>query len=203
MKTHIITATLFIAPLLMAQAPAITAKDRNVLVSQAESQIENLPSVKGRFVQIDPSGNSVNGTFYLWRPGKLRFEYDAPHPSLVVADGYNVKVQDKDMGTIDTYPISTTPLKLLLARDIDLKRNTKVTNIDRNQNTTAITMKDAKGEMDGTITLVFDKAMEKLLGWRIEDAQGQKTSVYLSGLQSVKPNPALFKLRERRNRRSR
>ena len=59
-------------------APALSAAD-NALVQKAVAHLQSLTSVKGRFTQTDPRGRTGGGDFYLKRPGKVRFAYDAPN----------------------------------------------------------------------------------------------------------------------------
>ena len=63
----------------------------------------------GDFVQIDPDGVLSEGRFFLRRPGRIRFEYNAPNPALVIADGFWVGVVDSGM-TRSTDTPSVRPL---------------------------------------------------------------------------------------------
>ena len=78
--------------------------------------LNTLQSVEGRFLQIAADGRSTQGTFYLKKPGRMRFEYQKPNPNLIVADGSTVAVQNSDLHTTDRYPLLNSPLRLLLAR---------------------------------------------------------------------------------------
>ncbi len=194
-KPLLTALALLTAPALMAQTAPLPKAEAQAVVTKFTNHIEALPATAGRFAQTNPDGQTVTGTFYLWRPGRLRFEYDN-QPLLVVADGHNVKVQDQEMGTLDTYPIGMTPLKLLLDKDIRLDTHAEITQVVQDKGTTLISAKDAKGEADGSITLRFDRKTQQLLGWVIRDGQGQLTTVQLSQLRTAKLDPDLFKLRE-------
>ena len=66
-------------------------------ITQAESYFTGLKTVKSRFVQTSADGSQTRGTFYLNRPGKLRFEYDPPSKDFVVADGLFIYFYDGEM----------------------------------------------------------------------------------------------------------
>lgn len=59
-------------------------------IKQAEEYLKNLKSARARFVQTTHDGTQLVGTFYLKRPGKLRFEYDDPIKDFVVSDRKSV-----------------------------------------------------------------------------------------------------------------
>ncbi|MBO0753159.1 MAG: outer-membrane lipoprotein carrier protein LolA, partial [Bradyrhizobiaceae bacterium] len=108
------------------------------LVQKVSAYLTALQSLVGDFVQIGPDGTQVIGKFYIQKPGKVRFEYAPPSPIDVVADGANVVVRDRDLSTQDKYPLSQTPLRYLLAEQIDLARDTNL--IAVSQDNTFITM---------------------------------------------------------------
>ena len=89
--------------------------------SSAPTPISTASStLAGDFVQIGGDGRRLAGKLYLQRPGKIRFEYDAPATIEVVADGSSVAVRDRKLATQDLYSIAQTPLKFLLRDRIDL-----------------------------------------------------------------------------------
>jgi len=49
-------------------------------------------SMTGEFVQFGPRGEQTGGKFFLQRPGKIRFNYEAPSTYRVISDGQSVIV---------------------------------------------------------------------------------------------------------------
>ena len=94
--------------------------DELAAVRKVTTYFNELRHIQGEFVQSGPGNFLTHGTFYLSKPGRLRFEYAAPNPILVVADGTYVIVKDRKLETADHYPISATPLKLVLADKVNL-----------------------------------------------------------------------------------
>ena len=77
-------------------------------------------TMTGDFIQFGPRGEQTGGKFFIARPGKLRFNYEAPSGFRVISDGKSVVIDNRRLNTMDLYPLSKTPLKLLLDDRIDL-----------------------------------------------------------------------------------
>ena len=75
------------------------------------SYLSSLQTLVGNFVQVGPDGSKTKGDFYIQKPGKVRFEYDAPTPIAIIADGSSLAVRDRKLATQDIYPLSQTPLR--------------------------------------------------------------------------------------------
>ena len=67
-------------------------------------------------MQFGPRGEQTGGKFYIQRPGKIRFNYEAPSGFRVISDGKSVVIDNRKLNTMDLYPLSKTPLKLLARR---------------------------------------------------------------------------------------
>ncbi len=193
------------------QRPASNAAftdPRNVPADLAriDSALNNTASFSGRFAQYASDGSFAQGTIYLRRPGKLRFEYDAPHPLLIVSDGVTLTQQDSVLETTDRVPLASTPLNFFLKENVNLANDTEVISLIKTFNETRVTARDGSGGIDGAITMVFDARTLALKEWVIEDSFGGETRVILSDLKyNERINPRLFILRDeqRRNRRER
>jgi outer membrane lipoprotein-sorting protein len=103
----------------------IPAVEDEEAIAQASAYLASLENMQGDFLQVGPDGSVTEGKFYLRRPGRMRFEYNAPENLLVVADGTWVAVKDS-AAPAQRYPIASTPLSLFLARDINLSENARV-----------------------------------------------------------------------------
>ena len=188
-------ALLLAAPALMLAGPALAlAPADQAMVDQAVAYLQGLPSAKGRFVQTDPRGSVSKGVIYMQRPGRARFEYDAPSSLLVVSDGKVVSVADKRLKTVNRYFLSQTPLKLFLADEIRLDRGVSVTRVNRLTDGFEITAQDRVGKTRGQIVLTFSDSPMQLLGWKITDARNAETQVRLISLvRATDLDPGLFR----------
>jgi outer membrane lipoprotein-sorting protein len=167
--------------------------------------MNNTGSFQGRFTQYGSDGSVAAGTVYILRPGRVRFEYDAPNPLLIVSDGVTLVQQDRALQTFDRVPLSATPLNYFLKENIRLQEDTEVIGFQKLQNEWRVTARDGSGQMAGAMTLVFDPNTLALRQWIIIDEFGGQTRVELSNLRyNDQIDPRLFILRdEREDRRDR
>jgi len=173
-------------------------------LARIDGALNNTHSFSGRFTQYGVDGTVSTGLIHLKRPGKMRFEYDAPNPLLIVSDGVTLTQIDKALETSDRVPLSATPLNFFLKENVRLERDTEVVSLIKTGTETKVTARDGSGEMDGDITMVFDARTLALKGWTIADSFGGNTRVLLSDLKyNQNINPRLFVLRDdnRRDRR--
>jgi outer membrane lipoprotein-sorting protein len=182
-------------PIVTAAAPTVVASSTQAakplgekeIVERANAYFNGITSLVGDFVQIGGEGRRLTGKLYLQRPGKIRFEYDAPATLEVIADGSSVAVRDRKLATQDLYSIGQTPLKFLLRERIDLGRDLKITEVAPENEGIRVSVED-KSTLGGTskITLYFDKDVKELTRWRIIDPQGFQTTVSLANLERNK-----------------
>ena len=182
-------------PLHAAAADAGSGQD----LARVSAYLNGLQTLEGRFVQIGPNGKSENGTFYLRKPGRLRFEYDRPNPNLIVADGSTIGVSNTRLKTTDRYPLVDSPLRLLLSENVNLATDNRISGVRREAGTLIVTARQATGPAQGQIALYFADSGSslELRQWEVLDARGQRTLVALSGLKpGVTLDPRLFVIQE-------
>ncbi len=167
-------------------------------VTKANAYFNEARVMSADFVQIGPDGTRSEGQLYVARPGKMLFRFSPPQKLEIVADGRSVAVRDQKLGTQDLYFIAQTPLKFLLADNLDLAKDTKVKHVEIDENAAVIEIED-KAAFGGTaqISLVFDPESFALKQWTVIDSQGFQTVVSLFNIDLVtKPDPALFHIDE-------
>ncbi|MBX3505782.1 MAG: outer-membrane lipoprotein carrier protein LolA [Parvibaculum sp.] len=184
-------------PVASETAPQTAMDDADAkALAEASAYLNSLDSMQGDFLQLGPDGSVAEGKFYLRRPGRLRFEYNPPERLLVVADGTWVAVKDS-AAPAQRYPIASTPLSLILGRNVDLSGNARVLNVESQPGALLITVADRKGEAPGQITLIFDQPRMQLRQWVVTDAQGLQTTVALRNVETgIRADNSLFVLRE-------
>lgn len=170
-------------PVQIAAATSVAAPNTAQVAQQIANHFSSVKTMTGDFMQFGPRGDQTTGKFYLERPGKLRFDYDAPSTLKVIADGRNVAVGNGELSTWDFYPLSRTPLSLLLADQIDLEHR-MVRDVQQNNGLTFIVLGDRSIFGDQVITLIFDSTTFDLRQWTITDAQGKDTTVILSNVRT-------------------
>ncbi len=173
-------------------------------LARIDASMNATHSFQGDFSQIAPDGAVSKGKIWLQRPGKVRFEYDAPNPLLIVSDGVTLVQNDRQLETFDRVPLSATPLNYFLKENINLAEDTEVTAFQKVPGLWIVTARDGSGQQDGSMTLVFDANTLALQTWVITDDFGGATRVQLSNLQyNGSIDPRKFILREDSSRRDR
>jgi outer membrane lipoprotein-sorting protein len=162
-------------------------------LDRVSTYLNSIHTMKAAFVQIGPDGQVDEGVFYIEKPGRMRFQYAAPNPTLVVSDGSTVAVQNKKLDTVDRYPIWSTPLSLILSDDVNLRKNPEIAGVDRQPGELIVDARSHTSKVNGNITLVFAEPTLELRQWTVVDAQGLATTVSIRDVkQGVALSPALF-----------
>ena len=183
--------TLLLVNLLSSVPSAARAQPHAAVLSDADQTavlavsryLNGLRALKGRFVQVGPDGATTQGTMWLQRPGRMRFEYDKPSPLLLVAGGGVVVFHDAQLDQTTNIPVGQTPLGLLLADTIVLSGDVTLTALSRLPGQLQMTLVKTKAPGDGSLTLMLNSAPLALVGWTVVDAQGRETRVRLAGVQ--------------------
>ena len=184
-----------------APVPSKLTAEQKALLDKATAYIQGLSSAKGRFVQTDQRGTQTQGTFYLQRPGKARFAYDPPAGLLVVSNGNNVNIFDSRLKTYESYPLSKTPLNLLLAREVRLDRGVVITDVRPLADGFTIVAQDAKRQALGRISIDFSNSPVGLMGWTVTDIKGGQIRVRLADFaETADLDPKLFVLTDPRRK---
>ncbi len=177
-----------------ASAFALTP-DQEKTLSEVNDYFNSVKTMHGDFIQFGPTGDQTDGKFYLARPGKVRFYYNPPAKLDIIADGKSVSVKDRKLATQDIWPLSQTPLRFLLADNIDLRKDANVTNVMVEPDLVTVVLTDQTTFNSGTLTLIFDAKDYALKQWTVTDAQGYDTSVAVYNVTSNGPtNPKLFQI---------
>ncbi|MDX3927500.1 MAG: outer membrane lipoprotein carrier protein LolA [Shinella sp.] len=179
--------TCLLALALMAGTSAFAPQEARAQAPGAAQKIaDHFASVKtmmGEFVQFGPRGEQTGGKFFIDRPGKIRFNYEEPSPMRVISDGRSVVIGNRKLKTWDIYPLSKTPLNLLLSEKIDLSAR-MVRDVKEEADLTTIVLGDRSIFGDSTITMMFDPKTYDLRQWTITDAQGKDTSVMIFNVKT-------------------
>ncbi|MBD3665685.1 LolA family protein [Sulfitobacter aestuariivivens] len=168
---------------LMALTPLAVAAQQLPL-AQLSSYLNQLQTAKGEFTQINDDGSISTGTIYIKRPGRVRFEYNPPEATLVVAGSNTVVIYDKKSNQpAETYPLDRTPLSIILAQQVNLGQARMVTGHSYDGTATTVTAQDPAHPEYGNIQLKFTGNPIELRQWIINDGNGSKTTVILGDLE--------------------
>lgn len=178
--------------------PAQFDASQKAMLDKVSTALNTVHSMQGSFVQIDPNGGIEQGKFYIQKPGRMRFEYNPPTPTLIVSDGTTIAVKNTKLNTVDRYPLVSTPLDLVLSDKLDLKANRAVYGVQRDGDSVIVRARSTDSRAPGSITIVFSDPGFELRQWTVVDPQGTATTVALRDVEKdVSLSPSLFVLKER------
>jgi len=173
---------MLLAPL-MTLALAAPAMADKIPLSQVNKYLNSFSTAKGEFTQINADGSVTTGDILIKRPGRVRFDYDAPDNSLVIAGGQQVAVFDpKSNVPPQQFPLRRTPLNLILARNVDFTKSNMVVGHRDDGPATVVKVQDPKHPEYGNIELKFTGNPVQLRQWVITNDAGAKTTVILGDL---------------------
>lgn len=189
------------APAAEAAKPAAPARGKQPPPATQEEAVERLnaylnsfQTLQGNFIQHASNGRRLEGRIYIQRPGKMRFEYEPPTTTEVIADGTSVAIRDKRLATQDLYSIGQTPLKFLVREKMDLAREGTLKGASIDGDLLTVRLED-RSTLGGTskITLKFDLVANELRQWVVVDPQGYETAISLYNLDTRRrPDPQNF-----------
>lgn len=168
-----------LAPLALL-ALALPAQAEKISLSALSAYLNKLTTAEAEFTQVNADGTVGTGKLYIKRPGRVRFEYAPPDSTLVLASAGQVAVFDgKSNQPPEQYPLSKTPLNLILADKVDLGRARMVVGHVEDGTTTRVTAQDPEHPEYGSIEMVFTADPVELRQWVITDDAGGQTTVIL------------------------
>ncbi len=181
--------------LLSHAAAAGTARAR------LDAFLHGLDALQAEFRQVllddkgEPADEST-GTVYLSRPGRFRWDYRAPFPQLIVADGRQVWLYEPDLSQVTVRPqgtaLDSTPAALL-ASDRPVEESFEIAELpgrDDGRDWLALTPRDAGATFEG-IRVAF--GADGLAAMELTDSFGQVTRLEFSRMmRNPDLDPALF-----------
>jgi len=197
--------TLLLAPLALV-ALTLPVSAQPISLGELSRYFNDFTTAESPFTQINPDGTIATGRVLIHRPGRMRFEYDPPDNSLVIAGGGQVGIFDpKSNQGPSQYPLSRTPLNLILAQNVNLGQDRMVVAHREDGNTTVVVAQDPEHPEYGNIRLVFTANPTELRQWRVTDDSGRETTVILGDLRTgVQFPPIAFNIAEEaQNRQNR
>lgn len=162
----------------------IKGQDRENVLSKIEDTLNKVRTLKATFIQRGPEGNIDEGTIYIERPGKIRFEYTDDTPILIVSNGDMLSFVDYEVKQVSRWPIDKTPLSILVDDHIDLSdKDIEIPEMIRFAGLIKASVIQPDQKDYGYITLIFEESTMELKSWEVVDVQGYTTRIALLNQQ--------------------
>jgi outer membrane lipoprotein-sorting protein len=186
------TSLAFPATLSLGQdEPRRLTEEEVALINEISAYNSTITTMAGRFNQIDTQGYRAEGTFYLERPGKIRFRYDPPSREEIMSIGQGFYVIDRKEKTQYAYPQDKVPLRQFLDSKIDLL-NAGLVAIEHSTDYLTLTLQDETPAGTVRIDLVFDKTSKDLVQWVLHSPDGSELSFSIYDIEKGVDIPASY-----------
>jgi len=150
-------------------------------VVRIEAYLNAISTLQARFLQVSSDGGYAEGDFYLFRPGRLRIDYDPPSPIRIITDGSYLVYLDLELEQTTHIGIDDTPAGILLAKKVSLGKDIRVMAGERRAGVLSLSLARREGLAEGGLTLVFSDKPIILRKWIVTDQQGITTNFSLLG----------------------
>lgn len=175
--------SLALAPVL-ALALAFPALADKIPLNEISRYLNAMKTAQADFTQVNADGSISTGVVFIQRPNRVRFEYKGDN-TLVLASAGQVAVFDgKSRSAPQQYPLSKTPLSLILAQNVNLGKAKMVTGYTEKKNATIVTAQDPEHPEYGNIQMVFTPGPTQLRQWVVTDDAGKRTTVILGDMRT-------------------
>ena len=175
-------AVLLVAIWLVMPVPhgAVAAADP---VSRAEAWFDDISTMKADFIQVASDGTTATGELHLRRPHRMKIIYDLDEPLILLTTPVWLHVDRPKEKTVTSYPISETPLSLILREDVELRSPDFITRHIVRDGITRITLIKETGQAAGELTLEFTDKPFELRRWTVRDAADVTTTITLQNMR--------------------
>jgi outer membrane lipoprotein carrier protein len=190
-----------VAALFAGPGPAGADDAAKRAAASTQARYEGVRDLQARFTQITrqagalPSApTTARGSVVLAKPGKMRWTYEAPEPSLVVSDGVTLWIYDPAFREAQRLPVSGgylsgAAIQFLLGEG-DIFRDFHVTAIACGEDSAELELVPREPATYEKLTVKVDAATGDITGTRLVDLLGTVIEVELSELRTDQSPPA-------------
>jgi len=168
-----------------------------------EEYLNNITTFVSTFTQEDSDGERADGIFYLWRPGRIRWQYYPPSPVLIIAKGSLLTYYDSELEQVSHIGLEDSLSGFLTKKVISFSDpNVEIVRFSKAKGKIKITISQRKKEEEGQLTLIFRAKNIELKGMSILDAIGKTTTISFETIVYDRPlDKKLFILPKIRKKR--
>lgn len=180
-----VVAIFFTSILLLCTVAQAEVSDQDI--TRVEDALNQITTFKASFMQQSDDGTYASGTFYLSRPGNIRWEYNKPTPILIVGQKSLIAYYDAQLDEVSYMHLEDALASFLTYEHIDLRHTLKVISMERVQGILRIQLMPVNAQTQGKVTLVFEDKTMILKGLEVIDTIGKHTSIAFSNIEQAIP----------------
>ncbi len=171
-------------PIMLTSMPSMANDD----VTRAETWFNKIKTISANFIQVASDGTSADGKLAFRRPSRMKITYGKGDELQLITSSVWLHVDRPDERLLTSYPISETPLSLILADKVSLRPDGYETRIlSTISGIVRIQIGKDDGEGAGRLTLEFSEKPFQFRRWIVLDAAGIETSVTLQNIVYDQP----------------
>ena len=171
-------------PIMLASMPSMANDD----VIRAETWFNKIRTISADFVQVASDGTSAEGKLAFRRPSRMKITYGKGDELQLITSSVWLHVDRPDERLLTSYPVSETPLSLILADKVSLRLDGYDTRVLPSiAGIVRIQIGKDDGEGAGRLTLEFSEKPFQFRRWIVLDAAGIETSVTLQNIVYDQP----------------
>lgn len=188
--------------------PAPPADCAHEVAGQVQARYDAIRSLRARFTQTTrnvafggdsgPEAQPASGRVEFAKPGWMRFEYEAPEPSLVVSDGKKLWIYDPTAGEVQVMSVtegflSAAAIQFLLGHG-RLEESFEVTARRCGAETAELELRPRAESSYERIGLVVERGSGWIRESTVVDLLGNRTQIAFEDLETGgAPDPARFR----------
>ena len=171
-------------PIMLVSMPLMANDD----VMRAETWFNKIRTISADFVQVASDGTSAEGKLAFHRPSRMKITYGKGDELQLITSSIWLHVDRPDERLLTSYPISETPLSLILADEVSLRPDGYETRVlPTSAGIVRIQIGKDGGEGAGRLTLEFSEKPFQFRRWVVLDVAGIETSVTLQNIVYDQP----------------
>ena len=171
-------------PIMLVSVPLMANDD----VMRAEIWFNKIRTISADFVQVASDGTSAEGKLAFRRPSRMKITYGKGDELQLITSSVWLHVDRPDERLLTSYPVSETPLSLILADKVSLRLDGYETGVLPSiAGIVRIQIGKDDGEGAGRLTLEFSEKPFRFRRWIVFDAAGIETSVTLQNIVYDQP----------------
>lgn len=156
-------------------------------LSQIENYLNDVKNLSAKFIQESSEHGSLNGSFFLSRPGKMRIEYNAQPKILIVVNGSVLAYEDLELEETSYLSTNTTPASFLTRPNISFDaKDIEITNVKKSTNQIKVSVMKKNRKEAGEFSLIFDLNPLKFVKMEVKNDLDQIITVTLKDINFSK-----------------
>jgi outer membrane lipoprotein-sorting protein len=149
-------------------------------LEKIENYLNSIKNLSANFIQESKNQKSLEGKFFLSRPGKMRIEYIEQPKILIIVNGSVLSYFDIELDEISHFSTNTTPASFLTRENISFSAmDVEITNFIKNKDQVKVSVMKKNRKEAGEFTLIFDTDPLKFVKMEVKNDLDEKTVVNL------------------------